>query len=185
MPKCPCHQEYVFREKCVIETCQHHTKVTQHNCLSLDRREGDRPPTIAEIGYYKEYALARIGKGVAPLTPKGIETASRRTLMRIREATRVLQYLCYLDETAVDRSETVLSELAVQFYKDLQFLFHNELRLWMIPFLFNKECIIEFSRHRKGMSAEEFNFRLVLGKNTKLNTSNQLKEIYDEFSSSK
>lgn len=185
MPKCPCHQEYVFREKCVIETCQYHTKVTQHNCLSLDRREGDRPPTIAEIGYYKEYALTRSGKGVAPLTPKGIETASRRTLMRIREATRVLQYLCYLDETATSRSGIVLSELALQFYRDLQLFYENELRIWMIPYLFDKESILGFSRHIKGMSAEEFNFRLVLGKNTKLNTSNQLKEIYDEFASTK
>ena len=182
MPKCPCYQEYEFKAKCVIETCQHHTKVTPHNCLSLDRREGDRPPTIAEIGLYKEYALARNGKGMTPLTPKGIETASRRTLMRIREATRLLQYLCYLDETSPRRDETVLSELAVTFYNDLRVMYANELRLWMLPFLFDRELICEFSRQRKGMSADEFNFRLVLGKNTKLNTSNQLKELQDELS---
>lgn len=182
MPKCPCHQEYEFKTKCIIETCQHHTKVTAHNCLSLDRREGDRPPTIAEIGWYKEYALARNGKGMAPLTPKGIETASRRTLMRIREATRLLQYLCYLDETSQERTETVLSELAVTFYNDLRVMYANEIRLWMLPYLFDKERIYEFSRQRKGMSAEEFNFRLVLGKTTKLNTSNQLKELTNEFS---
>ena len=181
MPKCPCHQEYVFRSKCVIESCQYHTKVTPHNCLSLDRREGDRPPTISEVGYYKEYAISRTGKGIAPLTPKGIETASRRTLMRVREATRLLQYLCYLDETATIRSTVVLSEASQQFYTDLQYLYENELRIWMLPLLFSQQHIMEFSRHRKGMSADEFNFRLVLGKNTKLNISNQLKEIQNEF----
>ena len=101
--------------------------------------------------------------------------------MRVREATRLLQYLCYLDETATIRSTVVLSEASQQFYTDLQYMYANELRIWMLPLLFSQQHIMEFSRHRKGMSADEFNFRLVLGKNTKLNISNQLKEIQNEF----
>lgn len=175
---CPAYTEYRFCDKCAIETCQHHTKVTQRGCLALDRAEGDRGCTVTEVNHYKAYAITRVsGQGGAPLTLKGVETSLRRTNLAVREAIRLYLYICYLDERGmrVDHDMLEVDEMQMLF-DDLSKTFH-ELRPYMWPFLFDEAEIAKFARaQRKGFSTEPFNFRLLLGKNSRL-SSTQLKEL--------
>lgn len=174
---CPAHSEYRFCGKCVIETCQHHTKVTDRGCLALDRAEGDRGCTVTEISHYKAYALTRMSGSSAPLTLKGAETSMRRTSLALREAIRLYMYICYLDERGMRREHDLLDNEDVQLmFDELQRIFH-ELRPYMLPFIFNDDEIAKFARaQRKGIAAEPFNFRLILGRSSQL-TGPQIKEL--------
>lgn len=175
---CPAHTEYRFCDKCVIETCQHHTKVTARGCLALDRAEGDRGCTVTEVNHYKAYAIQRVsGQSDSPLTLKGVETSLRRTSLAVREAIRMYLYVCYLDEKGMRVEHDMLESEDMQtLFDDLSKIFH-ELRPYMLPFLFDEVEIAKFAHaQRKGISTEPFNFRLLLGKNSRLSSS-QLKEL--------
>ena len=168
MPQCPYYARYVFNTKCRVETCQHHTKVTEHNCLSLDRREGDKQLSVAEIGSYKSYAITRSSGSNEPLTIKGVETAVRRNMLRVRESTRLLTYLMFMDESAEKRDQVIVhSDTARELFTELSKTY-TELRLWMIPLIFDPVNIRKFSRAYPTMSQEPFNLRSILGKSSPL-----------------
>lgn len=155
MPKCPLQPEYVFATKCCIESCQHHTKVTACNCMALDRRTGEHILSVAEIGFYKEYALSN------NLSAKGVEAAVRRRMAAIREGIRLYTYICYLDEIVVSRPPHVLTDFQQLLFKELSTMI-PEIRNWMIPYLSNLAVLKDFAATRKGLEAAHFNFRLLV-----------------------
>ena len=181
---CPAHSEYRFRDACRIDTCQYHNKVTKQRCLALDRAEGDKSVSCVEVGIFKEYALQRSnGDQSSRLTQKGTETAVRRQGIAVRESMRLYLYVGWLDENGLrslnferELSEEHAEHLALM-VDDLHHIVH-ELRPHMIPYLFHAPTIAHFAKTvRSGMSPEPFNFRVILGKRSRL-PSNLIKELH-------
>lgn len=181
---CPAYDSYQFRDACRIDTCQYHNKVTKQRCLALDRAEGDKSVSCVEVGVFKEYALQRSnGDPTARLTQKGTETAVRRQGIAVREAMRLYLFVGWLDENGLrslkfarELSEEHTEQLAT-LVEDLRPIVH-ELRDHMIPYMFHEPTIAHFAKTlRSGMSPEPFNFRVILGKKSRL-PSNLIKELH-------
>lgn len=158
---CPEREQFKFKGKCPIHTCQFNTLVTVNGCLALDRREtSDRSISPQEIMVYKAGILPEhVTKSDKP------EQHVRRYIASARNIMALYCFINHIAEYVTDRAYTHVPEYSnvcdeVNTYVKAHIIEYKE---WMLPHLGDAELFSAYLDETKALAYSDVSLAASLG----------------------
>ena len=141
---CVYHEWYKFKT-CNIKTCKYYSKVTNTNCMAIDREQptGNKIISDAELHYYKF--------GDQKLSTRIVSLKRKKAIDRVKCVFILYKFIEYIRESYKEIDVVIPDKLKEKIESKYPFTIKKlGYRTWMLPYLFDEDVFERFLKNRKG-----------------------------------